>query len=118
LPITEGAVVGLGLAGARTAAGAGGIRVGESALAHVIERHGFESAAENASKFAKDVDLRGLIRAAEKVEPTAARGDALQRVVNTGHSIGVDRVTGKATSMYTVITDRAGNLITMHPGAP
>jgi hypothetical protein len=39
-------------------------------------------------------------------------------VANAGRQIGVDRATGQATSTYTVITNAAGELITMFPGVP
>ncbi len=45
-------------------------------------------------------------------------GGNYQRIVNAGRIIGVDRVTGKPTSVYTIITNAAGDLITAFPGTP
>jgi RHS repeat-associated protein len=94
------------------------IHVGEQALAHVIERHGAESLARNASKFAAGEDIRALIKAAEAVvgSPGKWKG-ATQRIVDAGRTIGVDRATGH-TSVYTVVTDAANKLVTAHPGVP
>ncbi|MBK7986250.1 MAG: hypothetical protein IPK11_04885 [Ignavibacteria bacterium] len=40
------------------------------------------------------------------------------RVVNAGRNIGIDRATGNLTSIYTIITNGQGNLITALPGIP
>jgi hypothetical protein len=93
------------------------ISIGEKALGHVLERHAAESVAKNASKFVAGEDIRALISAAEGVPEVAAKGGRFARVVDAGRIIGSDRKTG-ATSIYTVITDAEGNLITAHPGNP
>jgi hypothetical protein len=46
-----------------------------------------------------------------------AKGN-FSRVVNAGRNIGIDRVTGNPTSIYTIITDGQGNLITAFAGIP
>ena len=38
------------------------------------------------------------------------------RVFNAGYNIGIDRTTGNATSIYTVITNALGELVTAYPG--
>lgn len=40
------------------------------------------------------------------------------RVVDAGRDIGFDKVTGKSTSVYTVITNSEGKLVTSFPGKP
>jgi hypothetical protein len=50
------------------------------------------------------------------VYPAVGKHGNLVRVVNAGRIIGTDRVTGQPTSVYTVVTDRVGNLITLFPG--
>ena len=63
-------------------------------------------------------DVQGLIRAAEGVAPTLQKGGNFQRFVDAGRAIGVDRATGAPTSVYTVISNKAGELITAFPGIP
>ncbi|MCI0526738.1 MAG: Ig-like domain-containing protein [Nitrospira sp.] len=110
------ALTGLGL-GVRAAKSA--IKINEERLGHVLERHAFGSAAENASKFAQDVDIPVLIKAAENVPPTPqASGGKFQRIVDAGRPIGIDKTTGQVTSKYTVIANSSGDLVTAFPGLP
>jgi len=110
------AAVGVGLSA--VPGGGKGITISEKAFAHVLERHGAQSVVRNASKFAAGEDIMALIKAAEGVGASPAKRGAFQRVVDAGREIGVDRSTGKGTSIYTVIHDTDGNLITAHPGQP
>jgi len=100
-------------------AGAGAINVGEKGLAHVLARH-FPGGAQAAGKslFNAGEAVPGLVRAAEGVTPVLQRGGNFQRVVDAGRAVGIDRATGSATNIYTVITDAAGNLVTTFPGVP
>ncbi|HEY8209542.1 MAG TPA: hypothetical protein VIG99_18775 [Myxococcaceae bacterium] len=95
------------------------ITIEEGGLAHVLERH-FPGGAKSAGKslFSAGETVPGLVRAAEPVVPTPQQGGTLQRVVNAGRVIGVDRATGSPTTIYTVITDASGNLVTAFPGVP
>lgn len=70
------------------------------------------------SLFNATESIRDLITAAEQVAPTLQRGGNLQRVVDAGRNIGFDRASQQATSMYTVITSKAGELVTAFPGVP
>lgn len=45
-------------------------------------------------------------------------GHNFERAVNAGRNIGLDRATGQPTSVYTVITNPADELVTMFPGRP
>jgi hypothetical protein len=47
-----------------------------------------------------------------------AGGQNYQRVVDAGRPIGFDVVTGRATSVYTVITNAANEVVTAFPGLP
>ncbi len=42
----------------------------------------------------------------------------LQITVAADHIVGLDKVTGMATNVYTVIVSPSGNLITAFPGVP
>ena len=77
---------------------------------------GLQSAGK--SLFGAGENVSALTRAAESVTPVLQRGGNFERIVNAGRVIGVDRVTGQATSKYTVITNAAGELVTMFPGKP
>jgi hypothetical protein len=95
------------------------ITLGERSLSHVLERH-FPGGAKSAGKslFNASESVPALVRAADRVAPTAQRGGNLQRIVDAGRNIGVDRATGLPTTIYTVITDAGGSLVTAFPGMP
>jgi hypothetical protein len=95
------------------------IKIGQEGLAHVLERH-FPGGARSAGKslFNTGETVPSLVRVAEAVVPTSQRGGTFQRIVNAGRTIGIDRATGSPTSIYTVITDATGNLVTAFPGVP
>ena len=93
---------------------------GHELAGHQLERH-VAGGAQTAGKslfFGGASDVQALIKAAEGVAPTLQSGGNLQRVANAGRAIGIDRATGAATSVYTVITNQAGNLVTAFPGSP
>ncbi len=97
----------------------GGIKITADALEHVLEGHTIERAATaGRSIFAAEIDISAVIKAAEAVTPTQAVNGNLVRVVDAGGIIGTDVRTGQPTSIYTVVTDAANNLVTAHPGAP
>ena len=100
--------------------GRAGITATNERLAHVTARH-FPGGTEAAGKslFNAGENVSALIRGAESVTPVAQKvGPNFQRIVDAGRVIGVDRATGQATGVYTVITDSAGNMVTMFPGLP
>lgn len=71
------------------------------------------------SKFFDNVDPATLVKKAEIVQPTLQKQTGnLERIIDAGKIIGIDKNTGKPTSLYTVITDTTGNLITIFPGVP
>ena len=45
-------------------------------------------------------------------------GPNFQRIFDVGRNIGTDRATNLQTSIMTVITNKAGDLITSFPGTP
>jgi RHS repeat-associated protein len=97
----------------------GSIILTNEGLAHVASRHivgGAET--EGRSIFSTGEDVRALIRAAERIEPVLQRGGNFMRAVDAGRIVGVDVVTGKPTSVYTVITRPSGELVTTFPGQP
>jgi hypothetical protein len=52
------------------------------------------------------------------MKPVLQRGGNFERVVDAGRTIGVDRASGQPTSIYTIITNAADELVTMFPGRP
>jgi hypothetical protein len=94
------------------------VALGEKGLAHVLARH-IAGGAESAGKslFNSAADLAALATNASAVAPVAS-GRNFVRVVDAGAPIGIDRATDQATSAYTVVTNRAGDVVTMHPGVP
>jgi hypothetical protein len=95
------------------------INISEKALQHVLDSHLTGGALVDASKSLFNVgeDVKGLIQAAGSVE-AKSQGSVKVFIVDAGRVIGIDRNTGMATRVYTVITDSARNLITAHPGLP
>jgi RHS repeat-associated protein len=106
---------------AATTGGAGnvGIAVTRRGAAHVMARH-FPGGARTAGKsiFNAAENLVDLVRGAEGVAPVRQAGGNFQRVVTAGREVGVDRASGNATNVYTVITNMANELVTMFPGTP
>jgi hypothetical protein len=103
---------------ARGAASA--INITEKGLAHVMERHvvGGALATGNKSIFAAGENVAALIEKAASVTPTAQASGRLAYTLDAGRVIGIDRATGAGTSVYTVITEAGGNLVTAFPGVP
>jgi hypothetical protein len=120
--ILKGAAAGLGrlrvALGVKPAANAG-IKVTERGLRHISKRHtaGGERTAGK-SIFKESEDIAVLIRDAESVAPVRQAGGNFQRTRDAGRVIGIDRATGQPTSVYTVITDAADELVTAFPGIP
>lgn len=96
------------------------INITEKGLQHVLERHVAEGAlSAGKSLFNTGENISNLIKAAESVAPVRQSfGKNFERIIDAGRAIGIDRVTGKLTSIYTVITNAAGDLITAFPGKP
>lgn len=118
------AQIGNGIGIAATLIGPGGeeaaatkeIKVTWKGLLHVLGRH----TGGNVQKSAFDdaAELTGLVKAAESVSPIPQAGGNLERVVDAGRTIGTDVTTGQPTSVYTVITNPSGELVTAFPGRP
>jgi RHS repeat-associated protein len=95
------------------------INITERGLRHILERHVPGGAGTGGrSLFSAHENIEALIRAAEGTVPTLQTGGNMQRIIDAGRIIGVDRLTGLPTSTYTVITNTAGELITAFPGLP
>jgi hypothetical protein len=95
------------------------IKVSRNRLHHVLERHAFDGyEADGESIFYPVDDIAGLIQKAALARAELQRNGNCQRIIDAGRAIGVDRATNKATSIYTVITDTSGNLVTAFPGRP
>jgi hypothetical protein len=96
------------------------INISERGLNHVLERHtagGAKSAGK--SIFNGSEDVVSLIQEAERVSPVQqGTRKTFERVVDAGREIGVDRTSNSPTSIYTVITNEAGELVTAFPGLP
>jgi RHS repeat-associated protein len=92
------------------------IKVTWKGLLHVIQRHSGGMAGK--SFFGDSAAVTGLVKAAEAVAPAAQAGGNFVRIVDAGRTIGTDVTTGQATSIYTVITNKAGELVTAFPGRP
>jgi RHS repeat-associated protein len=98
-----------------------GITILEGRLTKVLEAHtagGLLSTGK--SLFDNPEEVAGLIKAAESSPPVAQSGrfaGKFERIIDAGRIVGRDRA-GNPTSVYTVITDSGGNLVTAFPGAP
>ncbi len=63
-------------------------------------------------------EVESLIRQGTQMPMKRQINGNFSRVVNAGRNIGIDRATGNLTSIYTIITNGQGNLITALPGIP
>jgi filamentous hemagglutinin len=88
---------------------------------HVVSRH--FNPEVNASQFTiGKTELRTLLQSSEVVSTPVTRtlestsGIRYVREVNFSRSIGIDKFSGLPTSTMSVVTDKAGNLITATPG--
>ena len=67
-------------------------------------------------------DLRATLQSPQVVKTPVLRilqsaaGPRYVREVDLGREVGIDKFSGKPTSMITVLTDRYGNLVTATPG--
>ena len=96
-----------------------GINLTPRGVSHVLQRHvpgGSKSAGK--SLFGAAEDLPGLISQAEEATATLQPNGNFQRVIDAGRPIGIDRASGLPTSLYTVITNAADDLVTAFPGLP
>ncbi len=62
------------------------------------------------------VDL--IKRSAQVPKTLQSSKRTYQRIVDAGREIGIDAMTGKPTSVFSIITNKAGDLITAFPGVP
>jgi transcription elongation GreA/GreB family factor len=74
------------------------------------------SGVPGASTFYQSTDITNLIANAEAVTPTLQPHGTYIRVIDAGSPVGIDRATGEPTSIYTVITEPNGDLISSYPG--
>ncbi|MFJ5530567.1 polymorphic toxin-type HINT domain-containing protein [Streptomyces sp. NPDC093261] len=87
---------------------------------YVRSKHMPGGAKADATKglFNKDADLYKLADDAGEFEPKLQDNGNYVRVGNAPDIIGTDVETGLPTKTYTVVTDKWGNVVTMHPGVP
>jgi len=96
------------------------INITEEGLNKVFQTHLADgSLSAGKSLFNDNVIITRLIADADSVTPLVQSGSGnLQYVVDAGRLIGLDRATGQATSIYTVVTRSGGDLVTAFPGTP
>jgi hypothetical protein len=70
------------------------------------------------SFFNDAAEVTSLIKAAESATPVPSIGGRFVRTVDAGRMVGTDITTGQPTSIYTVVTDSSGQLVTAYPGVP
>ncbi len=64
-------------------------------------------------------EMVNLIKRSSQIPKRLQRdGKNFERFVDAGYNIGIDATTGKETSVFTIITNSAGDLITSFPGFP
>jgi RHS repeat-associated protein len=94
------------------------VQITDDGALHATVRHW--AGARNASQFYRNEDLTDLVRGAELTlgRPSSRDPNNIERIVDAGRDIGINRATGRPTSIYTVVTTQVGDLVTMHPGLP
>ena len=94
------------------------ISISAERLQHVLDRHGYNTIQKNVSTFNRGVNISKLIEQSSKINPSIQPNGNLERIFDAGKNIGIDRLTGNQTSITTVITNKANELITSFPGRP
>ena len=97
-----------------------GINVTEEGFLHVIQRH-YPRAGMFLfkSKFTLGArEIVAMIKKSAQVPKYLQRGGNYERIIDAGKNVGIDAMTGKSTNFFTVITNKAGDLITAFPGMP
>jgi hypothetical protein len=94
------------------------IKITTKGLKHVFDRHVNTKSFHNKSKFMSNVDVEKLIKKAEGMQGIRQKNGYFVRTVSAEFNIGVDRSTGLATNIYTVISKADGTLVTAFPGLP
>jgi hypothetical protein len=91
------------------------------ALQHIQDTH-FEDGPDfnpaTKGMFTSDEDPAQLIADAADTEPTTLSSGAQARTVWAGRLVGYEQGTGQGTSLYTVISNSAGKVMTAYPGVP
>ncbi|MBV7648892.1 HINT domain-containing protein [Streptomyces albidoflavus] len=89
---------------------------------YVRSKHTESGANRNDTKgyFSDEEDLFQLAEDSNKVDPVLQDNGNCARICNAGRPVGFEAPSdgGAPTSVYTVITDKYGAVITMHPGVP
>jgi hypothetical protein len=62
--------------------------------------------------------VESLIQKGTQFPMTPQTNGNFSRIVDASRNIGIDRTTGTPTSIYSIITDKSGNLVTAFPGTP
>lgn len=95
----------------------------KSGWLHVLLGH-FDSSKTNKSLFTvSENELRNILQSSTVVSaPITSVTTCLKdqtcyvRVIDLGHSVGIDKFTNQSTSTLSVMTDKFGNLVTATPG--
>lgn len=97
-----------------------GIDITEERFLHVMQRHYPRAGSflDKSKFFGNAREIVDLIKRSAQVPKTLQRGGNYQRIIDAGYDIGIDAITGKPTSIFTIITNDAGKLITSFPGVP
>jgi RHS repeat-associated protein len=95
------------------------VKITDKGIKDVLERH-FAGGARSAGKslFDASESVNTLVSEGESLQPIQQAGGNFERIVQAARDVGIDRTTGLATNVYTIITNAAGDLVTMFPGVP
>ncbi|WP_139260609.1 hypothetical protein [Duganella sacchari] len=93
------------------------IHITKRAWRHIMRHHIASQFTrhKSKSKFYLSVDLMDLLNKAAALPAYPYKGN-LQRVLDVGMPIGIDRDTGMPTAIVTIFTRPNGDLVTMFPG--
>lgn len=94
------------------------INITKRAWRHILHHHTDAqfSRQRKKSKFYAKEDLLELIAQADQYAPHSLLNGNLERVFDAAHPIGIERKSGKPTSVVTVVTQPNNDLVTMFPG--
>ncbi|HKY62302.1 MAG TPA: hypothetical protein VJR29_02695 [bacterium] len=95
------------------------LHVSAEARAHIRKRHAWVDLPLDRSVFFPHIDRDLLVEKARRIRPVFQSNGNYVRVAEAKEYVGLDKMTGRPTKVYTVVTDPADKaVVTEHPGLP
>lgn len=94
------------------------LRIPAKARIHIRQRHDWVALSLPRSLFFPGIDVDDLVNKARRLPKQLQNNGNFIRIAEADHYVGLDKMTGFPTKIYTVVTDALENTVTTHPGLP